>query len=334
MKLEMDFSKGFEEIEKRSAKSVVLQFPEGLKTRIIELHDEFSKKFPETKFYCLTDPCFGACDIALDKAKSLKADLLIHFGHNAISENKNTLYIPLEYKATKEETEKILKKILKEINSDGVRTITMAAPVQYLGIMREIAKMLEKNSINVILSEGTGRVKEEGQVLGCNYSSVKRVANAEAVVFIGDALFHALGLELSARKRVIFFDAVEMKVRDISKDKELFLRKRFAAIAGAKEAKSFGIVVSTKHGQKRRGLAVELKKLIEDKGKKAIILVSDYILPEYVLGIDVDCFVNTACTRIAIDDASLWKKPIINPEELEIAFRVKDWNAYSMEEID
>jgi len=102
----------------------------------------------------------------------------------------------------------------------------------------------------------------------------------------------------------------------------------------AKDSNKFGILLSTKAGQERKGLALELKKEIEHKGKEAFILVSDYLLPEYAIGIDVDCFVNTACPRIAIDDASGWKKPIVNPNELEIALGIKDWENYKMEELE
>ena len=48
----------------------------------------------------------------------------------------------------------------------------------------------------------------------------------------------------------------------------------------------------------------------------------------------IECFVNTACPRIAIDDASGWKKPIVNPNELEIALGIKDWENYKMEELE
>ena len=334
MQLDMDLGKAFSEIEKSEAKSILLQFPEGLKQRIVEIAGKFEERFSGRDIYSIIDPCFGACDIPIGKMKAMNVDLVVHFGHNAVLENRNIIYVPLEYRAKDEEIEKMFGRIYSELQKEKIGNITMAASVQYLDIMNRIAKKLEGNGVNVLLSEGSGRTKEKGQVLGCNYHSIRKIANAEAVVFIGDAMFHALGLVLSTRKKVIFFDASEMKIRYLDKEKELFLRKRFAAIAMAKDSNKFGILLSTKAGQERKGLALELKKEIEHKGKEAFILVSDYLLPEYAIGIDVDCFVNTACPRIAIDDASGWKKPIVNPNELEIALGIKDWENYKMEELE
>jgi len=333
LQLKIDFEEIFKEIEKSSAESILLQLPEGLKTKIIEIVKEFETRFPDKTFDSTIEPCFGACDSATDKSSQIKADLLVHFGHTAISESKKAVYFPLFYETNKEEEKKIFEEIYTKLKNEELKTITVAASVQYLKIMKTLIKQLEEKGINVILSKGDNRVKEEAQVLGCNYSAIKKIANCEAVLLISDAMFHALGLALSTKKRVIFFDVCEMKIRDIKKDKELFLRKRFSAIALAKESNTFGILLSTKKGQMRRALALELKKELEVRGKKAFIFVADYILPEYVLGIDVDCFVNTACPRIAIDDYSNWKKPIINPNELEIALGIKEWEDYRMDEI-
>jgi 2-(3-amino-3-carboxypropyl)histidine synthase len=48
----------------------------------------------------------------------------------------------------------------------------------------------------------------------------------------------------------------------------------------------------------------------------------------------VDAFVNTACPRIAIDDAVRYSKPLITPFELEVALGEKKWETgYQFDEI-
>jgi 2-(3-amino-3-carboxypropyl)histidine synthase len=48
----------------------------------------------------------------------------------------------------------------------------------------------------------------------------------------------------------------------------------------------------------------------------------------------VDAFVNTACPRIAIDDAVKYAKPLITPFELEVSLGEKNWeNGYQFDEI-
>jgi len=49
------------------------------------------------------------------------------------------------------------------------------------------------------------------------------------------------------------------------------------------------------------------------------------VLPEYFLGLKIDCFVNTACPRL-IDDSFKFNKPLINPIELEIALNEKKFS--------
>jgi 2-(3-amino-3-carboxypropyl)histidine synthase len=59
--------------------------------------------------------------------------------------------------------------------------------------------------------------------------------------------------------------------------------------------------------------------LAEKKRKKALILASDEIREEFVLGLGLECFVNTACPRLVLDDAVHWKRHIVSAEEMEKA---------------
>jgi 2-(3-amino-3-carboxypropyl)histidine synthase len=64
-------------------------------------------------------------------------------------------------------------------------------------------------------------------------------------------------------------------------------------------------------------LAKDIKNKLESDGKKAYILVFNEIKPEKLEGFELDCYINTACPRIAIDDRNEFKKPILNPDEIE-----------------
>jgi 2-(3-amino-3-carboxypropyl)histidine synthase len=79
MEYDFEIEKCVKEIKKDKAKLVLLQFPEGLKTKALDIAKEIEEK---TKCRCLiwADTCFGACDIPLEVEK-LKVDLIIHFGH-------------------------------------------------------------------------------------------------------------------------------------------------------------------------------------------------------------------------------------------------------------
>ncbi len=85
MDLECDYDLELEKvislINKKKAKLVCLQLPEGLKPLALQITDEIESK---TQAKCLIwmNSCFGACDVPnLDKIKP-KIDLLIQWGHS------------------------------------------------------------------------------------------------------------------------------------------------------------------------------------------------------------------------------------------------------------
>ena len=80
-------------------------------------------------------------------------------------------------------------------------------------------------------------------------------------------------------------------------------------------------------------LAQNLKKILEKKKKKVNLLHLDTITPAHLDYLDMDCFVSTACPRIAIDDQSLFKQPILIPLEVEILLGYKDWETYKFDQI-
>ncbi len=145
-------------------------------------------------------------------------------------------------------------------------------------------------------------------------------------------MFHALGIAFSAKNRVFIINPLGNEVKELSGEKELFLKKRFALIEKAMNAEKIGIILSSKKGQFKMQKALELKALAERHGKKAFLFVADLVKPDYLLGIEADAFVCTACPRIAIDDASAFKKPLLNPSELKIALGEKSLEEYEIEE--
>ncbi|MFH1720986.1 MAG: diphthamide synthesis protein [Candidatus Altiarchaeota archaeon] len=68
------------EIKSSKAQVVGLQFPEGLKSRAVEIAAEIEEK-TAAKTIIFTDPTYGACDLKEEQAKKLGLDLLVHFGH-------------------------------------------------------------------------------------------------------------------------------------------------------------------------------------------------------------------------------------------------------------
>jgi len=107
------------------------------------------------------------------------------------------------------------------------------------------------------------------------------------------------------------------------------LRRRFLQIEKARGAESIGIILSLKSGQKRMELATYLAGLSEN----AFIITMREVTPEALINLGFDCYVNTACPRLAYDDQVRFPVPLLSPAEFEIVCGVREWDEYVIDEI-
>src|SRR5467141_4118572 len=91
------------EITGRGARRLLIQLPDGLKNEGPRLAGLVREKTGADVFVSASS-AWGACDLSLDAAARLKADLLVHYGHNEFlrdgSHGLPVLYTPA--KRTKE----------------------------------------------------------------------------------------------------------------------------------------------------------------------------------------------------------------------------------------
>lgn len=80
MEYDLELDKVVKKIKDSKAKMVLLQFPDGLKTKAIEVVD-FIDKETEADVHIWSGSNYGGCDLPV-LPEDLKYDLLIHFGHN------------------------------------------------------------------------------------------------------------------------------------------------------------------------------------------------------------------------------------------------------------
>ncbi len=331
---DLDLERAVEKINKDGLKLVAIQIPEGLKIHVFKIID-FLKKNTGADFLICADPCYGSCDLIDDNLKFLDVDLLIHIGHTEIPAIKNTKIPVLFINAVAEL--KIEKVIEKAIPSIVGKKIGIATTAQHINVIDEVCRILTENGFEPVVENGDQRIHFPGQILGCNFSSATKIKDkVDMFLYLGSGNFHPLGMMISTNKDVIVCDPYTNKVsfKDLSEYKDMLLRQRYGAITRSKNSKNFGIVISYKKGQKRINSAHKLKKMIEKKKKNAYFLVVDYLDPLNLESFrEIDCFVSTACPRIAIDDYLRYKKPIITPFELEIVLGFSKWEDYRFDEI-
>ena len=317
-RLVFSLSKAINTAKKKKAKLIILQAPEGLKEKIVGIARKIEKE-TNAKTLVMAEPCYGACDIPTKEMEMLNADLVIHFGHTKMLEAKNVFYAPLEYSLGKKMLERLSARAAKKIQKAGFKKAGLLATAQYISYLSLVKKALEKQGLKVLV--GKSSFMARGQVLGCNVQSATSVSRkTDCFLFLGDGQFHPLGVALETGKPVFTLDPLSRTVKRI-KEREIDRMKRahLARIGIAKNAKSFGLLVSTKPGQLGLKRALELKDLAEKNGRKATIIVMDEVREELVAGINIECFVNTACPRIVTDDARNWGKLLVSADEMREA---------------
>src|SRR5881398_3993959 len=296
------------EITERGARRILIQLPDGLKNEGTRLAGLVREKTGADVFVSAV-PAWGACDLSLDAAARLKADLLVHYGHNEFLRDASN-GIPVVYSppTSRHEIIPVVEKALPLLH--GTR-IGLATVVQHLHTLPETTKFLEAKGFKV---QHPGRgpwAHETGQVLGCDYFGLKRIEPETDSFLVIGSYFHGLDASLSVQKPTILADPYDGTVRLLDQDRDRIIRQRYAMVEKARQANNFGIIVSTKPGQSNPTIALSIQRQIEENGKKAVILYADEIRPDKLLDFtDVDAFVDTACPRLALDDPERFQKPI------------------------
>ena len=309
-----------QEITKLGAKRVLLQFPEGLKPESPRLAKivEANGALPIIS----ADPCYGACDVAVNEAESLGVDLIVHFGHAKLVNSKiPTVYVEARSSVlVKEAVEKALTLL------DKYCEIGLATTVQHLGSLEQAKTVLVKAGKKVILGN-SGQMNYPGQVIGCNYSNVKSIAeDVDAFLFVGGGIFHPLGIALSTSKPTFVADPYDNRAFSVNDDAQKIIKQRWASVQEATKAKTFGVLIGSKPGQKHFDQALRCKELAEKNGKSAYLLAVKEIIPETLLEFpSIDAYVNTACPRISLEVPKKFSKPTLTINEFRVAMGEDSW---------
>jgi 2-(3-amino-3-carboxypropyl)histidine synthase len=354
-----------DKIQTNDHRLVALQVPEGLKMQALEMMDAIESE-TSAKIVLAADPCYGACDLVHDKMKLMGVELVAHMGHSQmnIDSGMPTQFINVTYDGDPEllpvlpileQHRAMAQQRLQQQNDDTQMSdeeaqerfmdavgrlapltdakLGLVGSIQHLHLLPDFVERLEKAGYDVTIPIGGARLSFPGQVLGCNYSGDD--ASIGHYLFLGSGDFHPIGLVLHTGKPLAMLDPYTGDAEEMSLERiERILRQRFGLIMSCQDAQTFGILIGEKPGQMRRTLALRMKKLLEQHGKKGYLLALEHIGPDLIDFYPVDAFVNTACPRIAIDDAVRYRKPLITPFELEVALGEKQWqHGYQFDEI-
>lgn len=320
---DLDIDLAVDLIKKSNARLVGLQAPEGLKRTLPVLARQI-EKMTGSQVIISGDPCFGACDV--DMPLSQEVDLMLHLGHAELEDGpKNVIFLEARM------NEDLTAIAAKAASFLRAKKVGVATTIQHVHRIDQALQALRERGIEGLLGPSGGRIKHEGQVLGCSYRSF-RILDVDEYLFIGTGRFHPLGIALATGKRVITADPLTGEISEI--DTDPLLRRRFAAICLAKEARRFVILVSKKPGQRRMALAEKLKALGEAHGRQMSLVFLDNIEPDRLVNLGAEAAISTACPRVALDDAAKYRIPMLTPPEFEILLGTRVWENYIFDEID
>jgi 2-(3-amino-3-carboxypropyl)histidine synthase len=316
------------EIKHNGIKRVLLQLPEGLKALGFELA-QFVEQQTNAEVFLSGDPCYGACDLALCSKKLIKAELLVHIGHAEIPgefPDEKVLYVEARAKVSIDRP--LLKAIQMLIDEHH---IGLASNIQHIHQIGRAKQLLEQNGKEVHVGRPSGWLKYAGQVLGCDYGSLRAISNkVDAIVVLSGGDFHAMGIPLATGKRTIVVDPFQGTAKDMTDVCRKLLQKRWISISKFREARKIGIIVGLKSSQMNIPLSRRIKQLLEENGYAAVLLCTTEVIPETLESfVDLDAYVEISCPRISTDDQDRFRKPVLNPEEVMVAIGKKPWEEYT-----
>jgi 2-(3-amino-3-carboxypropyl)histidine synthase len=309
------------EIARLGAKRVLLQMPQGLKPQAIKIAQ--TVEAAGATAVISADPCYGACDIALSEAEGLGADLIVHFGHASMFSEGKIPVLYVEARATIPVDTAVLQAIPF---LTGCSRVGLATSIQHIDALNR-AKQILSDAGKTVLVGDAGQVPYAGQVIGCNYSNATAIAGqVDAFLFIGGGRFHALGIALGTSKPTIIADPYDNHACSITEEAQRLIKQRFAGIQEAKKAKTFGVLVGLKPGQKHLDSALKVKALAEKHGRAAFLMTGREITPETLLEFPgIDAYVNTACPRISLDAPGKFQKPLLTVNEFMVVCGEVSW---------
>ncbi len=185
--------------------------------------------------------------------------------------------------------------------------------VQFITCLSSLMKQLEKAGITASLLQGK-HTQYPGQILGCEYLDYP----VSAFLYVGDGIFHPQALAIKNKKPIYCYNPYTKQLAVFDrKDIEKAEKRHNAAIAMFLTAKHIGILVSTKPGQQFFKKSMQLREMIEQKGKKVSVFLANTVDFTQMNNFPfIDCWVNSACPRIGIDDKNKVDKPMVNLEDV------------------
>jgi 2-(3-amino-3-carboxypropyl)histidine synthase len=329
----IDEQRMYEVIYARKPRSVALNGPEGLITKMQTSADYITEKFG-IPAYIIGDTCWGSCDLNTHAADMLGAEILFNIGHTIANEGFGERVIMINaYDDVS--FDRVARKCASSLNK-YYKTLSLLTDSQHLNQISKVKEIFEEYGYRVVIGKGKGQLND-GQVFGCEFYPAFDIHNiVDAYIFLGQSRFHSVSVAMSTEKPTYMLDPYLDEYSQVNDVAQTFKKKAILSIYKALDAKSIGIIIGLKEGQFAKIQALKLKKIFEQLGRRVQLIAMTNITDHYVQVFKgIDAFVEVACPRIAIDDH--FSKPmlsvpqafalikLIKNEPIEDILRIHHW---------
>lgn len=318
--IKIDWDSIIKALDEFKPKKVLIVGPDGLVEQLQEIYDFLEKR--GIKPVISGDPSYGSCDLHLNKAFTVGADLIINLGHSiGLDRIGRVVFVNAEYIFDETEIKELAEKILSFVEQNnlskkaGFYTIS-----NYYTLYKKLVETL--NHRLEIPKPNKFETLLENQVLGCNfYSSFN--APADYNFFIGESRFHAIGIQLSTEKDTYMVDPHTKEIIPVKEEALKYLKSSFARIYLASRASTIGLIIGEKEGQVNLRKADFLEKELSSFGYKIYKIMMNEITTDKVNKFtNIDAFVETACPRIPMNVEG-FSKPVLSYLEAMALIKLK-----------
>lgn len=317
----IDKRKIYEIIDNQKPNSVALNGPEGLVSRIQEVADNVEERY-HIPAYVIGDTCWGSCDLNTHAADLLGADILFNIGHTIAMQSLGRKVVMIDaYDDVS--FENVARKCASDLKA-RYRTLSLLTDSQHLSQITTVKKIFEEYGYDIIIGRGKGQLND-AQVFGCEFYPAHYMQNrVDAYIFLGQSMFHSASIAMSTEKPTYMLDPYYQEYTEVTEFARGLQKKAILAIYNALDAQRIGLIIGLKEGQYAQIRALELKRTLENLGKKVQLIALTEITEERVrIFKEIDAFIQVACPRISTDNH--FKKPMLSvPQGLALIKLLKN----------
>lgn len=280
------------------------------------------ERFTDADTVIMGDVTYGACCIDDFTAKSLGADLLVHYGHSCLIPVDQTVGIKVLYIFVdiKIDTLHFIESV--KLNFDVSKKLALVSTIQFVATLHGVAKELRTIGYDITIPQS--KPLSPGEILGC---TAPKFPTDTLLIYLGDGRFHLEAAMIANPSLEAYkYDPYEKKfTREYYQHNEM-RRNRKAAIDTGINAGKFGLILGTLGRQGSIKVMENLENRLISYNKESVIILLSEIFPQKLkLFQNVDAFVQVACPRLSIDWGTAFEKPLLTPYELSVALGDAEW---------